>query len=128
MNPINIAHTSRLSDPCWHPPICEPLHTQTTNAQAQHSIDKHRVKNLTLLPSTVPCGKVLVWQSPVALAIRQGRLISPSEIHGGSADRLNKQQVSLPTGELELHMAAQPGSSSEAGEGQTGALQRAWIP
>lgn len=82
------------------------LYTPKPQAQAEHSIDKDRVKNLTLLPSTVPCGKVLVWQSPVALAIRQGRLISPSEIHGGSADRLNKQQVSLPTGEQELHTAA----------------------
>lgn len=63
------------------------------------------LKTLPCFPSTVPCGKVLVWQSPVALAIRQGRLISPSEIHGESADRLNKQQVSLPTGELELHSA-----------------------
>lgn len=86
-------------------PRPQPILTQTTNTQGDHSIDEDRVKDLTLLPSTVPCGKMLVWQSPVALAIRQGRLISSSEIHGGSADRLNKQQVSLPTGELELHTA-----------------------
>lgn len=37
----------------------------------------------------------------MASAIRQGKLISQSEIHRGSADKLNKQPVSHLTGELE---------------------------
>lgn len=46
----------------------------------------------------MPCRKVLAWHCPVASAIRQGRLISQSEIHGGNADELNKQQVPGPQG------------------------------
>lgn len=41
----------------------------------------------------MPCGKVLACLCPVASVIRRGRLISQSELHGGNADRLNKQPV-----------------------------------
>ena len=41
----------------------------------------------------MPCGEVLACLCPVASVIRRGRLISQSELHGGNADRLNKQPV-----------------------------------
>lgn len=58
IKPINIGHTSRLSNPCWHPPIQEPRHTQTTNTHPDHSVDKDGVNDQALLlPSSA------MWES-----------------------------------------------------------------
>lgn len=46
----------------------------------------------------MPREKVLAWQCPVASAIRQGRLISQSELQGGNADKVSKQEVPGPQG------------------------------
>lgn len=50
----------------------------------------------------------------MASAIRQGRLISQSEIHGGNADELNKQQAPGPGVGGET-LSEQRGSSAEGG-------------
>lgn len=47
-------------------------------------------------PQQMPCEKMLAWQCPEASAIRQGRLISQSDIQGGNADKPKKQQVPGP--------------------------------
>lgn len=60
----------------------------------------------------------------MASAIRQGRLISQSEIQGGNADKLNKQQAPGPQGRLEPHRS-RGAAGLGAGEGETSVLQGA---
>lgn len=71
----------------------------------------------------MPWEKVLAWQCPVASAIRQGRLISQSEIQGGNADKLNEHQVPGPQGVQEPHKSLGQQVGVGAVEGQTGVLQ-----
>ena len=79
----------------------------------------------------MPCEKMLAWLCPVASAIRLRRLISQSALHGGNADRLNKQQVLGSRGRGRVEGRGEAGLTSKqraagpgAGEGHMGALQR----